>query len=62
MGKNKHNPAVGIPSIDTRTIAGTIGKKLLFCLPGSPGAVTLGIQEIINRSIHTLIGQIDKSE
>jgi len=38
---------VGPRAILSRATAGTVGRKLLFALPGSPGAVALALRELI---------------
>jgi molybdenum cofactor biosynthesis protein B len=38
---------IGSAAILTRALAGKIGDKAIFCLPGSPGAVELALREII---------------
>ena len=38
---------VGTASMLSRALAGIIGKCVVFCLPGSPAAVELGIKELI---------------
>ncbi len=38
---------IGTAAILSRAIAGVIAQKLVFCLPGSPDAVKLALEEII---------------
>lgn len=38
---------VGARSVLSRALAGTMGGKLVFVLPGSPKAVSLGVKELI---------------
>ncbi|MCK4475460.1 MAG: MogA/MoaB family molybdenum cofactor biosynthesis protein [Methanophagales archaeon] len=38
---------VGTAAVLSRAIAGVIGEKTIFCLPGSPDAVRLALKEII---------------
>ncbi|MHA1668338.1 MAG: MogA/MoaB family molybdenum cofactor biosynthesis protein [Candidatus Heimdallarchaeaceae archaeon] len=45
---------VGTVSIMTRALAGVIGKSVVVCLPGSPNAVKLGINLILQELIHIL--------
>ena len=38
---------VGVPGLMSRATAGVVGKKLIFCLPGSRGAMKTALKEII---------------
>jgi molybdenum cofactor biosynthesis protein B len=38
---------VGARAVLSRALAGTLGSRLVFVLPGSPKAVALGVKELI---------------
>ncbi|MDI6811555.1 MAG: molybdopterin-binding protein, partial [archaeon] len=38
---------IGTATVLSRSIAGVINQKVIFCLPGSPEAVRLALKEII---------------
>jgi len=44
--------SIGSPAVMTRCIAGVIGSKPIFCLPGSPDAVSLGVELILKELPH----------
>jgi molybdopterin adenylyltransferase len=46
--------SIGSPAIMTRAIAGVIGNRPIFCLPGSPDAVKLGINLILRELPHAV--------
>lgn len=46
---------VGTRMVLSRAIAGTIGEKIVFCIPGSPNAATLATREIIIPEITHLL-------
>ena len=45
--RNKSIRQIGTSVILTRAIAGVVENKAIFCLPGSPNAVRLALEEII---------------
>lgn len=45
---------IGSPAIMSRSIAGVIGSKPVFCLPGSPDAVKLGVELILKELPHAV--------
>jgi len=45
---------IGGAALISRTFAGTIGEKVIFCLPGSPKAVKLGVK-LIKESIKHIV-------
>ena len=45
---------IGFPGIISGAICGTISEKVLFCLPGSLNAVTLGTDIIISEAAHLI--------
>jgi molybdenum cofactor biosynthesis protein B len=49
---------VGTSVLLSRTIAGVIGKTLIFCLPGSRGAVSLATEKIILPELGHLINML----
>lgn len=51
---------VGTRMILSRAIAGTIGKKIVFCIPGSPNAATLATKEIIIPELQHLLTHVNK--
>ena len=46
---------VGAATIISRTTAGVVNRKIIFCLPGSPKAVKLALEKIILPEIKMLI-------
>ena len=46
---------IGTASIMSRAIAGVVGGKVILCLPGSLGAVTLAMDKIILPEIGHLV-------
>lgn len=51
---------VGTRAMLSRAIAGAHNDKLIFCLPGSTGAVKLAIEELIKPEITHLIKELTK--
>jgi len=51
---------IGIAGIYSRSTAGLIGNKIVFCLPGSKNAVTTAITKIILPGIGHLFWEIDR--
>ena len=49
---------IGSPAILTRAIAGIIGKKPVFCIPGSPHAVDLALKKLIIPEIGHIVKHI----
>lgn len=45
--RRKSYDDIGTAALLSRAIAGIIDQKVIFCLPGSPGAVQLALNEII---------------
>lgn len=45
---------IGFPGIISSALCGTIGDKIIFCLPGSLNAVKLGINIIISEAGHLI--------
>ncbi len=45
---------IGFPGIISGAICGTIGEKVLFCLPGSLNAVKLGTDIILSEAAHLI--------
>ncbi len=46
--------SIGSPALMTRSIAGIVGSKPVFCLPGSPDAVKLGTELILKELPHAV--------
>ncbi len=51
---------IGSSAILSRSIAGVVGKNLLFCLPGSPNAVKLAMEKLILPEIGHMLAQVRK--
>lgn len=51
---------IGSATIVSRAVAGTIGTTVIFCLPGSEGAVKLAMREIILPEISHIVGELEK--
>jgi len=45
---------IGFPGIISSALCGTIGDKIIFCLPGSLNAAKLGINIIISEAGHLI--------
>jgi molybdopterin adenylyltransferase len=46
--------SIGSPALMTRSIAGTIENKPVFCLPGSPDAAGLGVELVLKELPHAV--------
>ncbi|MGV3041861.1 MogA/MoaB family molybdenum cofactor biosynthesis protein [Staphylococcus rostri] len=51
---------VGTRALLSRAVGGTIGNKLIFCLPGSTGAVKLGMNKLILPELNHLVHEMNK--
>ncbi len=51
---------IGVAGIYSRAIAGLIGNKVVFCLPGSKNAVRTALTKIILPGIGHLLWEIDR--
>ncbi|PTF55754.1 molybdenum cofactor biosynthesis protein [Staphylococcus chromogenes] len=51
---------VGSRALLSRAIGGTVGHQLIFCLPGSTGAVTLGMKKLIMPELNHLVHELNK--
>lgn len=51
---------VGLPGIWSRASAGVAGGKLVFCLPGSRGAVGTALQKIILPGLGHMLWELDR--
>ena len=49
---------IGAAAMLSRATAGTLGGTLIFCLPGSTGAVQLGLDKLIVPQLPHLIWEI----
>ncbi|ARJ50427.1 MogA/MoaB family molybdenum cofactor biosynthesis protein [Staphylococcus lutrae] len=52
---------VGTRALLSRAVAGTSNKKLIFCLPGSTGAVKLALNRLILPELTHLVYEMNKS-
>lgn len=51
---------VGVPGLMSRSTAGVVGKKLIFCLPGSRGAMRTALNEIILPGIGHMLWELNR--
>lgn len=51
---------VGTRALLSRAIAGTVGDKLIFSIPGSTGAVKLALNKLIKPELNHLVNEITK--
>ena len=51
---------VGVPGLMSRAAAGVVGKKLIFCLPGSRGAMRTALNEIILPGIGHMLWELKR--
>jgi len=51
---------IGSSAMLSRAVAGTVGKDLLFCLPGSPNAVKLAMEKLILPEMGHMLAQVRK--
>lgn len=51
---------VGTKALLSRAIAGTVNDKLVFCLPGSSGAVKLALNKLIKPELNHLVHELTK--
>ncbi|MFO3720002.1 molybdenum cofactor biosynthesis protein B [Staphylococcus felis] len=51
---------VGTRALLSRAVGGTIDRKLIFCLPGSTGAVKLGLNKLILPELNHLVYEMNK--
>ncbi|AVQ35485.1 MogA/MoaB family molybdenum cofactor biosynthesis protein [Staphylococcus kloosii] len=51
---------VGTKALLSRAIAGTVKDKLIFCLPGSSGAVKLALNKLIKPELNHLVHELTK--
>ncbi|KIX91114.1 molybdenum cofactor biosynthesis protein B [Staphylococcus microti] len=51
---------VGTRALLSRAVGGTISNKLIFCLPGSTGAVKLGMNKLILPELNHLVHEMNK--
>ena len=51
---------VGVPGLMSRAAAGVAGKKLIFCLPGSRGAMRTALNEIILPGIGHMLWELKR--
>jgi molybdenum cofactor biosynthesis protein B len=51
---------VGVPGLMSRATAGVMNKKLIFCLPGSSGAMKTALNEIILPGIGHMLWELNR--
>ncbi|MBA3043660.1 MogA/MoaB family molybdenum cofactor biosynthesis protein, partial [archaeon] len=51
---------IGSPAVMSRSIAGAVKNQIIICLPGSLGAVKLGIEKLIIPEIGHLVWEINR--
>ena len=51
---------VGVPGLMSRSTAGVAGKKLIFCLPGSRGAMRTALREIILPGVGHMLWELNR--
>jgi molybdenum cofactor biosynthesis protein B len=52
---------VGVPGLMSRATAGVVNKKLVFCLPGSKGAMKTALNEIILPGIGHMLWELNRN-
>ena len=50
----------GTDTLTSRTMAGTLGGSVVFCLPGSPGAVRLALEKIVTPQIRHILHHLQE--
>ena len=51
---------IGIPGLLSRATAGVVEKKLIFCLPGSTGAMKTALKEIILPGVGHMMWELNR--
>ncbi len=51
---------IGAAAMLSRATAGISGQSLIFCLPGSPGAVSLALEKLIMPELHHLVWELSR--
>jgi molybdenum cofactor biosynthesis protein B len=51
---------IGIPGLMSRSVAGVAKKKLIFCLPGSRGAMKTALNEIILPGVGHMLWELNR--
>src|SRR5690625_2081815 len=51
---------IGARAIMSRAIAGTVGEKVIFAMPGSSGAVKLAMEKIILQELSHIVHELHK--
>jgi molybdenum cofactor biosynthesis protein B len=51
---------VGVPGLMSRAVAGVAGNKLIFCLPGSRGAMKTALNQIILPGIGHMVWELNR--
>ncbi|MFQ6128482.1 MAG: molybdenum cofactor biosynthesis protein B [Thermoplasmata archaeon] len=51
---------IGSAALMSRAVAGTIGPRVVFCLPGSEGAVRLAMEKLILPELSHIVGELEK--
>lgn len=53
---------IGAAAMASRAVAGTVGDKMIFCMPGSPAAVKLALERLILPEAGHLVGELRKDQ
>jgi molybdenum cofactor biosynthesis protein B len=51
---------IGVPGLMSRATAGVVNKKLIFCVPGSRGAMKTALNKIILPSIGHMLWELNR--
>jgi len=51
---------IGSPAVMSRAVAGAVKNKIIICLPGSLGAVKLGVEKLIIPEIGHLVWEVNR--
>lgn len=51
---------IGTAALLSRAMAGTVGSRVVFCLPGSMGAVKLAVEKLILPELSHIVGELER--
>ncbi|MDI6917747.1 MAG: MogA/MoaB family molybdenum cofactor biosynthesis protein [Thermoplasmatales archaeon] len=51
---------IGSPAVMSRAVAGAVKNKIIICLPGSLGAVKLGVEKLVIPEIGHLVWEVNR--